>query len=169
MNISIAALTAEYEAAFYALAAEYLPDSSPEQMKRFYPQFPNAYLMLLYGEELIGVAFGWERRQKDPADDSFELNGVAVRWNHQKKGLGKQLLHAFEEAARTYGAKEVSVGSAGGYVEQFYIGCGYRPAEYKVWINGRPEIEKRFKSLPDYQTYTRQKADGFVVMRKPLP
>ena len=100
--------------------------------------------------------------------DDFELNGIAVRWDRQRKGYGRQLLRAFEQAAAAYGSPEVSVGSAGGYVETFYMDCGYQPVEYKVWQDGRPVVEKTFSGVSDYRSYVRKTQDGFVVMRKSL-
>lgn len=78
------------------------------------------------------------------------------------------LLREFERAAAGYGKAAVSLGSAEGYVEKFYISCGYFPAEYKVWENGIPQIKKVFSHMEDYLLYQRGNEDGFVVMRKVL-
>ena len=161
-------LTPEYEAAFYALAAEYLPDSDPDRMRRFARLYPQAFLALTVDGQLIGAAFGWPRRHADPADASFTLDGVCIAWDHWRKGYGRRLLAAFEDAARTYGAPAVSVGSAGGFVEEFYLACGYRPREYKAWVDGAPVVEHVYADLADYRAYQRQHADGFVVMEKAL-
>ncbi len=152
--------------AFYSLVEEYLPDSEPERLMKYEKEFPKAFLTLLDGNEVIGVAFGWLRSIEVPEDDSFELNGMAVRYDYQKRTYGKKLLAAFEQAAMMYGASAVSVGSAGGYVEKFYIDCGYYPTEYKVWNDNGPSIEKTFADLEDYYSYERQSEDGFVVMYK---
>lgn len=167
-RITIAPLTTATETAFYRLVDEYLPDSDPIQLKHFYELFPKAFLVLLQNDEVIGVAFGWHRKLQVPEDDSFVLNGIAIRYDHQKKGYGKQLLRAFEQTVKEYGAPAVSLGSAGGYVEKFYIDCGYTPTEYKVWENGTPMVEKRFTNLEEYSSYLRGEEDGFVVMYKEL-
>ena len=167
-RITIALLTTATETAFYRLVDEYLPDSDPIQLKHFYELFPKAFLVLLQEDEVIGVAFGWHRKLQVPEDDSFVLNGIAVRYDHQRKGYGKHLLNAFEQAVKEYDAPSVSVGSAGGYVEKFYIDCGYIPTEYKVWENGSPIVEKRFTNLEEYSSYLRGEEDGFVVMYKEL-
>lgn len=167
-RITIAPLTTTTETAFYQLVDEYLPDSDPIQLKHFYELFPKAFLVLLQNDEVIGVAFGWHRKLQVPEDDSFVLNGIAIRYDHQKKGYGKQLLRAFEQTVKEYGAPAVSLGSAGGYVEKFYIDCGYTPTEYKVWENGTPVVEKVFADRNDYLSYSRGKEDGFVVMKKEL-
>ena len=167
-NARIVPLDADNAPAFYALAAEYLPDSDPEQMRRFAEAYPRAFLALVLDGAVIGAAFGWPRSYADPADPAFTLNGVCIAWDHWRKGGGRRLLAAFEDAARSYGAPAVSVGSAGGFVEDFYLACGYRPREYKAWVDGAPVVEHVYADLADYRAYPRQNADGFVVMEKPL-
>ena len=167
-QLRIIPLTPETKPTFYRLVEEYLPDSDPVQLKEYAELYPNAFLVLLQNSEVIGVAFGWERKLKFPEDDSFVLNGIAVRHDKQRKGYGKQLLQAFEQAAKEYGAPSVSLGSAGGYVEKFYINCGYTPTEYKVWENGASLVEKRFDTIEDYYSYSRKNEDGFVVMCKKI-
>lgn len=152
--------------AFYVLAAEYLPGSDVQKMRRFEKLYPEAFLVMLLEEKVIGAAFGWPRRWADPEDESFTLDGIAVRVEYQNKGFGKQLLTAFESAAARYGAPCVSVGSAGGYVERFYIENGYVPKQYKVWDDEGPVVEKVFESMEDYASYVRKDEDGFVVMEK---
>lgn len=160
-------LTAEWEEKFYCFTAEYLPDSDPERMRGFCEHYPDAFLFCETDCELIGVAFGRDRSVQFPDDDSFELCGIAVRYDHQRKGYGRKLLAEFENAAVKYGAKAVSLGSAEGYAEQFYISCGYTPTEYKVWENGAACLKKVFSDMDDYRTYIRQ-GEGFVVMRKDI-
>ncbi len=167
-QITITPLTQDTEQAFYRLVNEYLPDSDPAQLREYAILFPKAFLVLLENKEVIGVAFGWHRKLKFPEDDSFVLNGIAVRHDKQQNGYGKQLLQAFEQVVKEYGAPFVSLGSAGGYVEKFYIDCGYTPTEYKVWENGVPVVEKQFTDMNDYLTYSWQSKDGFVVMRKTI-
>jgi len=167
-QITITPLTPNTEQAFYRLINEYLPDSDPARLREYVTLFPKAFLVMLENEEVIGIAFGWHRKLKFPEDDSFVLNGIAVRHDKQRNGYGKQLLRAFEQAAKEYGAPSVSLGSAGGYVEKFYIDCGYTPTGYKVWENGVPVVEKQFTDINDYLTYSRRNEDGFVVMRKTI-
>lgn len=153
---------------FYDLAAEYLPGSNQDKMKAYAAMFPKAFIALVQNHEIIGVAFGWDRKLEHPEDNSFVLDGIAIKYEYEKRGYGKALLKAFEEAAGSYGASVVSLGSAGGYVEKFYMDCGYIPKEYKVWVNGVPVIEKVFESIDDYKTYQRKSVDGFVIMEKKL-
>lgn len=160
-------LNSNNEQQFYDLAGDYLPGSSPEKMRKYADVFPELFIALMLGSEVVGVAFGWHRKPEHN-DDSFVLDGIAVKHGYTRSGYGRQLLSAIEKAAKNYGAETVSVGSAGGYVEKFYIACGYTPKEYKVWKNGAPEIEKTFDSLQDYYSYNRTDPNGFVVMAKEL-
>lgn len=97
-------------------------------------------------------------------DASFCLDGIAIRWDHQKKGYGSALLQEFVKAARAYGCKTVTVGSAGGYVEHYYIENGFVPIQYKYFDEEGIHIEKTYRDMADYENYTRLHADGFVVL-----
>ena len=164
---SINELSASQKAGFFALVNEYLPWSSQEKMKRYSERFPKGFVALIKDGEVAGVAFGRLRSIDHPDDDSFMLDGIAVRYDYQKQGYGK-LLSAFEKAAADYGAPSVSVGSACGYVERFYIDCGYVPVQYKIWENDAPVIEKVFSGIEDYYAYERKNGEGFVVMEKQI-
>lgn len=161
-------LEPSFEDAFYALAAEYLPGTEPETMRRFAAMYPKSFIGLFTDAGLTGVAFGWPRNHFDPEDPSFCLDGIAIMAEHWRRGNGRYLLSAFEQAARAYGASVVSVGSAGGWGESFYIGCGYRPIQYKSWQDGGFVVEHVYSDTEDYLTYRRKDPDGFVVMEKQL-
>lgn len=160
-------LTPENEKAFYNFTSQYLPDSDHEKMKEYYRSYPDAFLLCEKEGELIGVAFGRDRSMQFPDDDSFELCGIAIRYDHQHNGYGRELLSIFEKSAKKYGAKMISLGSAEGYAEKFYLSCGYVPVEYKVWENDAPFLKKTFSDMADYIAYARP-GNGFVVMRKEL-
>ncbi|MGN0597209.1 MAG: GNAT family N-acetyltransferase [Ruminiclostridium sp.] len=160
-------LTAGWEDDFYRFTAEYLPDSDPQRMRKFYEAYPHAFLIMVDEGQVIGTAFGRDRSVQFPEDDSFELCGIAVRYDYKRKGYGRKLLGEFEKAAEKYGAKAISLGSAEGYAERFYISCGYTPVEYKVWENGSPCLKKTFSDMEEYRNYCRE-GEGFVVMRKEI-
>lgn len=166
--IEVVSLNEKNSAHFYGLAAQYLPDSSPEKMRERSKLFPKAFIALECHGKLIGICFGWPRGLDVRKDRSFVLDGIAVMSDFQKNGYGKILLAAFEQAALGYGYSLISVGSAGGYVEKFYMGCGFLPKEYKVWAGSSPKIEKAFENTADYFSYERKNPDGFVVMEKNL-
>lgn len=158
----------EQKELYYAFCAEYLPGSEPEKMKRYEKLFPEAFLAATENDEIIGAVFGWSRKIEFSEDESFALDGIAVRYDCQKNGIGSRLLERFEKAAESYGAETVSVGSAGGYVEKFYIDRGYIPQCYKLWIDNKPVIAKEFSTIADYYSYEREDDGGFVVMEKSI-
>ena len=164
--ITFGKLGNERKELYYAFCTEYLPGSEPEKMKRYEKLFPEAFLAVTENDEIIGAAFGWSRKIEFPDDKSFALDGIAVRYDYWKKGIGSRLLERFEKAAVLYGAKSVSVGSAGGYVEKFYIDRGYIPQCYKQWRDDKPIIAKTFSGIEDYHSYEREDDSGFVVMEK---
>lgn len=166
-EVLIAPLSRENEERFFALAAEYLPDSDQDRMRRFAQLYPEAFLTLSLDGRVIGVAYGWFRRHFAPEDPSFTLDGICIEYDCWRKGYGTRLMAAFEAAARDYGAQAVSVGS-GLVAEPFYIACGYFPKEYKVWVDGKPWVEKTFATLAEYSAYERQEPDGFIVLEKVL-
>lgn len=161
-------LSAENQKDYFALAAEYLPGSEKEKMKRRAEHYPRAFVALASGGELAGVAFGWPRELDAPGDSSFTLDGIAVREPYQRKGYGRLLLRAFESAADEYGYPAVSVGSAGGYVEKFYLDNGYIPREYKICTECGIKVACTFSNMEDYRTYRRPDVEGFVVLEKRL-
>lgn len=166
METNITYLSAENQKDYFALAAEYLPGSEEEKMKRRAEHYPRAFVALVAGEELAGVAFGWPRELDASGDPSFTLDGIAVKEPYQRKGYGRLLLLAFESAAEEYGYPVVSVGSAGGYVEKFYLHNGYIPKEYKIWTDCGIKEAYTFSNIEDYRAYQRPDVEGFVVLEK---
>ena len=150
--------------AFLALASEYLPGSDPGRMAEMAARFPRAFLTAedVEGGDLLGIAFGWMR---PGAEDEFSLDGIAVPVPFQRRGVGSLLLAAFERSAVLYGARVVSVGSAEGGAERFYLRNGYRPVRFRAMADGAPVTLRDDASHADYETWPRPCA-GFVVMEK---
>lgn len=165
-QIEIVYLNEKNSAGFYDLAAEYLPGSSMKKMRERSELFLEAFIALEHEGDVIGVCYGWARKLDVREDRSFVLDGIAIKSDFQKNGYGKILLDAFEKVVSGYGYYLISVGSAGGYVEKFYIDCGFIPKEYKVWQGESPKVEKTFENTTDYFLYERKNSDGFVVMEK---
>ncbi|MXR19795.1 GNAT family N-acetyltransferase [Halobacterium bonnevillei] len=80
--------------------------------------------------DVVGIAIGRER-----GDDHVELAGIGVREADTRRGIGSQLLSAFETAAADAGFGRVSLGSAGGYVDDFYLANGYDPESILVRLH----------------------------------
>ncbi len=165
-GVKISPLHPGVKEGFYSLLHEYLPDIDPGRVYSLAEEYPAAYLALTVDDQVIGAAYGWPRRLFVPEDPSFTLDGIVVHWDYQRRGYGRQLLCALENAAKMYGCPAVSVGSAGGYAEDFYLGCGYFPKEYKYYQDGRILVEHVFQDTEDYRTYRRIHPEGFVVFEK---
>lgn len=166
VTYEISVLTESDRTAFEKLSAEYLPGSDLDVVRERSKKYGKAFLTAKVNGEVIGAAFGWERRIAVPEDDSFCLDGIAVKEQFHRMGIGRKMLKIFESAAAEYGCDSVSVGSAGGYVERFYISCGYVPKEYKLCTDEGIVLVKTFRNISDYESYERPVGDGFVVMEK---
>lgn len=68
--------------------------------------------------------------------DTVELDGIAVEHPYRRHGIGTELLATFEARAASLGYERVTLGSAGGYVDEFYRRRGYTPQRILV----RPEL-----------------------------
>lgn len=166
MNFRIESISDATREEFYKQALEYLPYSDYEKVKKREAEYHQAYRVVLLNEKVIGVAFGWPRRLDVPEDESFRLDGICIQEPFQKNGYGSLLLQAVERACKLYGCSFVSLGSAGGYVEHYYIKNGYMPMCYKFYRGQSIIVEKEYTSMIDYETYQRKNKEGFVVMAK---
>jgi len=154
----------QIRAAFYRLAEEYLPDCDYKRVRELEKEYSACYLAALVNNEVIGVAFGWSRRLSDASDATLCLQGIAVTEKWKKNGIGSGLLKEFCAKAVELGCQGVSVGSAGGYVERFYINRGFHPVCYKAYDARGIYVEKVYADMNDYETYRRVNTDGFVVL-----
>lgn len=86
---------------------------------------------------LVGFAAGrtWTAAGRDWRPDSVELVGIAVDDDYTRNGVGSRLLEAFESAAAAAGFDRVTLGSAGGYVDEFYLANGYEPESVLVRLH----------------------------------
>ncbi len=81
--------------------------------------------------------------------DDLVLEGIAVLDSCWRSGIGTRMLESLEEEARKKGKKSVSVGSAEGWVEKFYLANGYKPTELVVLGPGEKELERT--SIKNYE------------------
>lgn len=166
MNFTIESISDVTIEEFYKLALEYLPYSDYEIVKKREAEYRQAYMVALLEKKVIGVVFGWPRNLNAPEDESFVIDGICIQEPFQKHGYGSLLLQAMEHACLLYGCPSISLGSAGGYVEHYYIKNGYEPICYKVYREQGIAVEKEYTSIEDYEKYQRKNEDGFVVMTK---
>ena len=66
----------------------------------------------------------------------MHLQGIAVRETVYGQGYGSRMLGFFEQQVKHAGYEAVSLGSAGGYVDRFYLKNGYEPIEFVFWVSG---------------------------------
>lgn len=163
--VNVVLLDEGIKTAFISLVREYLPGSDEEKIKKHAERYPKTFLALMMKEEVIGVAFGWPRSLDVPGDNSFTLDGIAIKEEFQKNGYGKLLLDEFEKNVKEYGFSLIGVGSAGGYVEKFYMKNGYIPKMYKVYEESGITVAEIFETVEAYYNCQRE-TDGFVVMEK---
>ena len=163
-DISICYVTEKYQAEFEQILQEYLPGSELETVKRKAENYPETCLVALKEEKMVGIAFGWPREAALPRKE-YCLDGIAVRYEYWGKGIGSELLKAFEEGMLKYGYDMLSVGSAEGLAEKFYLKNGFVPKCFKTYADGQIVVRKEFPSLEAYEKYVRTE-EGFVVFEK---
>ncbi len=141
-----------------------------------YEKYPEVYGGYFIDDTMVGVCYGWPRSEQVDNDDSFTLDGIALIEPYNKCGRGSRLLKFFVDAANSIGYDCVSVGSAGGYVERYYLKNGFRPIEFKVMVEDGPTCVLPIGSMGEYDALTeRRRAEitesvggnhSFVVFEK---
>ena len=96
---------------FGCLQDEYLDKWSFDYLKKEYSKYPNLYVGCYEDDQLIGIAYGFIKGK------IIILQGMAVKHNIWRKGIGSRILNFFEKQAKQTGMKIISVGSAEGFVE----------------------------------------------------
>jgi GNAT superfamily N-acetyltransferase len=118
------------EAGFDAVAEMHhacIDDRPRETLRSWYDARPGLFRGAYDRGDLVGFALGRHRE-----GDTAELVGIAVEDAYTRQGVGSRLLASFEDAADALGFERVSLGSAGGYVDEFYLANGYEPESVLV-------------------------------------
>ena len=117
----------------YALKIEYLDPMPLAEWSARRGKYPELFCGCALQGELIGVCYGWPFREDRPELlDTLLLYGIAVISDYNGRGYGSRLLHFWEQQAVQSGRWTVSVGSASGYVDGFYLKNGYHPVHYMI-------------------------------------
>jgi hypothetical protein len=108
---------------------EYLPGTKLADLEKMCQQFPSAVVGYYIEDKMVGVCYGFEIDR-----ENFTLDGIAIVQPYNALGRGGKLIALFEKCVSLLGYTNISLGSAGGYVERFYIKNGYVPVELKVYV-----------------------------------
>jgi predicted N-acetyltransferase YhbS len=127
MTLEIRSATPGDEPGALALVGALLPGME-EAFRRCAARAPELALVAVEGAEVVGVCFA----EVPHEGEGVVLDGLAVDGDRTRERLGSRLLAAFEERVGAAGFRRVSLGSAEGYVEQFYLQNGYIPVEFQV-------------------------------------
>jgi len=119
-------------AALENIVAEYMP--GVEHTKYICNNFPTTVIGYYLDSKLIGYAYGLAHPEAD--GKTFTLDGIAIIEPHNATGRGGKLLAFFEKCVYELGFRRIDVGSAGGYVERFYLKNGYKAMELKILVEG---------------------------------
>lgn len=105
-------------------------DESLDTVREWHDEHPNLLVGAYVDGELVGHALG---RPHD--DEAVELAGLSVAESYRRQGVGSELLDAFEKHAADAGFDRVTLGSAGGYVDEFYVENSYEPESVLVRLD----------------------------------
>jgi GNAT superfamily N-acetyltransferase len=123
----------------------------------------GTYFVLEHGGEMVGCG-GWSRRDKlytgsgdadddvrllDPATEPARVRAMFVRGDWTRRGLGRRILQACEDAARSEGFTSLALVATLPGVP-LYLACGFEP------------LEEREVAMPDGVTIT------CLAMEKPI-
>lgn len=119
-----------------SLAQEYL-GADLGRFSVMFEAYPELFIGCFISEELIGVAYGYPYFTVRPKEaHKVLLQGLAIRWDYARAGRGSKLLQFFEDQVVKLGFSVVTLGSAEGYVERFYLKNNYEPVSYRICIRG---------------------------------
>ncbi len=153
----------------------YLPDSDESLVNRMYEKYKNTFVGYYIDDLLVGICYGWPRREAVADDESYTIEGIAIIHPFNAQGRGPKLLAYFEQRVKELGFFKISVGSADGYVERFYLKNGYIPKEYKVLRNDKEAYVHKILTDQDYHMLNRNELiqrvkgyHGFIVLCKDI-
>ncbi|PSQ42645.1 hypothetical protein BRD17_08195 [Halobacteriales archaeon SW_7_68_16] len=108
-------------------------DESIATVRKWHEDHPRLLVGAFDGDELVGHALGLA---PDGDGGAVELAGLSVVESHRRRGIGSRLVAAIERRAATAGYDRITLGSAGGYVDEFYLASGYAAESILVRLDG---------------------------------
>lgn len=132
-------------------------DVSRATFREWYDQYPELLLGAYEGTEdetLVGYCLGVTGHE----EGGVELKGIAVTESSRRQGIGSLLLAQFESNAAELGIDHIGLGSAGGYVDEFYIENGYEPERILVRFDAAT-VPETYRDL-DFEIVNERLDDG---------
>jgi GNAT superfamily N-acetyltransferase len=102
-------------------------DRSMATVRSWYDVVPHLFLFAVDGDDVIGVCTGRPQGERE-----VSLAGIGVESNRRGEGIGTRLVEQFEKNARQGNSNRISVASAGGRVDDFYVDNGFEPEKILV-------------------------------------
>lgn len=130
-----------------------IDDESLETVRGWYRQNPELFVGAYDAGDLVGFCTGHER-----VAGAVSLNGIAVEKSSVCRGIGTTLLAAFEERVVSLDYERIGVGSAGGYVDEFYLQNDYEPSAVLV-RNRTEDLPNGYRDL-EYEIVEEKIEDG---------
>lgn len=143
----------ELQGAYAPIARDYLDEESLETWCSERRANPELTVGCFLPGRLIGLCYG-----SPDLPDGVILDGIAMLDGYAGRGFGSRLLQYFDGQVERAGYTVCSLGSAGGYVEHFYIKNGYRPSKFAFWVSGDFDLPPALKSK--YGITDQVKKDG---------
>ena len=110
-------------------------------------KYPDLFVAYRRQGKVIGICYGWPANKQRCEHGTICLQGIAVAEEFAGKEFGSQLLHFFESQVRRRGGRTITLGSAGGYVDHFYLKNGYHPVAFMICIPAErtfpPQLRKK--------------------------
>jgi GNAT superfamily N-acetyltransferase len=144
MKLSIRRIEEQDYRAVHSFQCEYLDHEEFSEFNHRVDENPDLYLAAFVDGELAGICYGHPWRKDNTVAN---LQGIAVNMeldkNLARRGIGSQLLGAFEQAVRSLGFRKIGVGSADDVkVEHFYLKNGFLPCELVAKDADYTELER---------------------------
>ena len=100
---------------------------SADRLQARYASYSDLFVVAVLEGTVVGEVSGF------PRDGEVTLKAISVLHHQQRRGIGRQLVTAFEQRAARY-ADTVNLAS-GAEAEPFYLACGYRPQSLMVGMH----------------------------------
>ena len=116
--------------AVHQMRTDRIGEISLETVQEWYDENAELFVAAYDGGDIVGICIG-----RDGPHEGVELNAIGVAESHMRRGIGSAMLDALEERAASLGYDRIGLGSAGGYVDEFYLANGYEPANVLVRLD----------------------------------